>query len=160
MASQCAGQDIELVAAQLGDYSPEIVESTYTEAETETTSTTQVDRVYAVRGEGSQARVAYTSYKAVCGNGFTTGDGVVPLEWSELPGAKHLALDGVLHSINEAGTTLPTDRWYGSEGVIDRWLPTVLKEAGIGGKSTSSGFGLANGWQQWAENAQKTFLQR
>ena len=131
------------------------------EKTTDEATKTQADKVYAVRGEGSQARVAYTSYKAVCGNGFTTGDGVVPLEWSELPGAKHLSLDGVLHSINEAGTTLPTDRWYGSEGVIDRWLPMVLKEAGIGGNSSPNGaFGLASGWQQWAENAQKAFFQR
>lgn len=131
------------------------------EKTTDEATKTQADKVYAVRGEGSQARVAYTSYKAVCGNGFTSGDGVVPLEWSELPGAKHLSLDGVLHSINEAGTTLPTDRWYGSEGVIDQWLPTVLKEAGIGGNSSPKGaFGLASGWQQWAENAQKAFLQR
>ena len=124
--------------------------------------TTQADRVYAVRGEGSQARVAYTSYKAVCGNGYTTGDGVVPLEWTQLPGAKHLTLDGVLHSINEAGTTLPTDRWYGSEGVIDRWLPTVLQEAGIIQTSTNTlnGFGLVNGLQQWATNAQKALLSR
>ena len=33
-----------------------------------------------------------------------------------------------LHSINEAGTTLPTDRWYGSEQVVDRWLGAVRQE--------------------------------
>ena len=38
---------------------------------------------------------------------------------------KQLVLPGVLHSINEAGTTLPTDRWYGSEGIVDQWLPAV-----------------------------------
>lgn len=77
------------------------------------------------------ARVAFTSYAAVCGQGNVMGDGVVPLSWTQLEGSKQLQLDGVLHSINEAGTTIPTDRWYGSEGVIDRWLPTVLEEAGI-----------------------------
>lgn len=120
------------------------------------TRQTQADRVDATRGEGSQARVAFTSYKAVCGNGYTTGDGVVPLEWTQLPGAKHLTLDGVLHSINEAGTTLPTDRWYGSEGVIDRWLPTAMKEAGIGNKQSQ----ILNGLQEWAVSAQKALLSR
>ena len=56
-----------------------------------------------------------------------SGDGVVPLEWTQLEGAAQVRLPGVLHSINEAGTTLPTDRWYGSEGVVDRWLPAVRK---------------------------------
>jgi pimeloyl-ACP methyl ester carboxylesterase len=100
----------------------------------------QADQAYAVRGEGSAARVAFTSYEAVCGEGTVTGDGVVPLEWSRLDGAKHLPLDGVLHSINEAGTTLPTDRWYGADGVVDRWLPAVLEEAGL--SVPSKGFGL------------------
>ena len=83
------------------------------------------------------ARVAFTSYEAVCGQGDVMGDGVVPLSWTQLEGSKQLQLDGVLHSINEAGTTIPTDRWYGSEGVIDRWLPTVLEEAGISATSTT-----------------------
>lgn len=92
---------------------------------------TDADSFYATRGEGSAARVAFTSYKAVCGQGDVTGDGVVPLEWTQLEGSKQLKLEGVLHSINEAGTTIPTNRWYGSEAVIDRWLPTALEEAGI-----------------------------
>mmetsp|Transcript_63890 Transcript_63890/g.71522 ORF Transcript_63890/g.71522 Transcript_63890/m.71522 type:complete len:455 (-) Transcript_63890:101-1465(-) len=93
-------------------------------------SSSEVDDFYATRGEGSANRVAYTSYKAVSGNGNLLGDGVVPLQWTQLAGAKQLTLDNVLHSINEAGTTFPTDRWYGSEAVIDRWLPTVLEECG------------------------------
>jgi len=95
-----------------------------------TSSSEVIDDFYAKRGEGSANRVAYTSYKAVSGNGNLLGDGVVPLQWTQLAGAKQLTLDNVLHSINEAGTTFPTDRWYGSEEVIDRWLPTVLKECG------------------------------
>jgi len=90
-----------------------------------------VDEIYAVRGEGSSAKVAFDSYEIVCGEGSVTGDGVVPLEWTMLEGARHIALEGVLHSINEAGTTVPTDRWYGSEKVLDRWLPVVLEEAGL-----------------------------
>jgi len=89
------------------------------------------NELYATRGEGSVGRVAYTAYKSVCGRGDVMGDGVVPLDWTQLDGARQIRLDGVLHSINEAGTTMPTDRWYGSEGVIDRWLPSVLEEAGI-----------------------------
>ena len=102
----------------------------------ENVETTEADDLYAVRGEGSASRVAFTSYEAVCGQGGVTGDGVVPLEWTQLEGSKQLRLDGVLHSINEAGTTIPTDRWYGSEGVIDRWLPDALEQAGIGSKKT------------------------
>lgn len=91
----------------------------------------QVNLVYKDRGEGSASSVAYTSYAAVSGIGERTGDGVVPLEWALLEGSKTIVLDGVLHSINEAGTTLPTDRWYGSDDVVDSWLQEALKEAGI-----------------------------
>ncbi|EOD39209.1 hypothetical protein EMIHUDRAFT_223702 [Emiliania huxleyi CCMP1516] len=87
-----------------------------------------VDNVYAMRGEGSAARVAFNSYLMTCGRGDVTGDGVVPLEWTLLEGARQVVLPGVLHSINEAGTTLPTDRWYGSEQVVDRWLGAVRQE--------------------------------
>ena len=39
------------------------------------------------------------------GRGDVTGDGVVPLTFTQLDGAEQIVLDGVLHSINEAGTT-------------------------------------------------------
>ena len=112
---------------------------------------TDADKLYATRGEGSASRVAYTSYEAVCGKGNVDGDGVVPLEWTLLEGSQQVRLDGVLHSINEAGTTIPTDRWYGSDAVIDRWLPIALEEAGIptNNKGQSSPFDLA-GLQKWA----------
>ena len=77
--------------------------------------------MYAQRGEGSAARVAFTNYQALIGDGGATGDGVIPVGCAHLAGAEQLTLDGVVHSINEAGTTLPTERWYGSEGVVDRW---------------------------------------
>ena len=51
----------------------------------------------------------------------------------------HQFLQHVVHSINEAGTTLPTDRWYGSEGVIDQWLPIVLKDLQLGNSISASG---------------------
>lgn len=99
----------------------------------------EVNDVYKVRGEGSASSVAYTAYESVCGNGETTGDGVVPLEWSLLEGSRTIVLDGVLHSINEAGTTMPTDRWYGAEEVVDRWLAEALEEAGINLDSSRNG---------------------
>ena len=62
------------------------------------------------------------NYKALSGDGTAAGDGVIPVAVAHLEGARQLTLENVLHSINEAGTTLPTDRWYGSEAVVDRWL--------------------------------------
>lgn len=115
---------------------------------------TEADDLYATRGESSASRVAFTSYKAVCGEGNVMGDGVVPLEWTMLDGARQIPLDGIVHSINEAGTTIPTDRWYGSEGVVDSWLPAVLEEAGIANSSSAKTKGpdLFNfeGLQSWA----------
>lgn len=133
-------------AAVAGDQSKERV----TESE--------ADVLYANRGEGNAARVAYTSYEAVCGNGNLIGDGVVPFAWTQLEGSRQIELEGVVHSINEAGTTIPTDRWYGSEGVIDRWLPAVIEEAGlakkgaaVGAKDVGNLFNL-DSLQQWASN--------
>jgi hypothetical protein len=87
--------------------------------------------------QSKASRVAYNSYVAVSGEGELIGDGVVPFDWTQLDGAKQIRLDGVVHSINEAGTTIPTDRWYGSETVIDRWLPTVLEELELVGNKPS-----------------------
>lgn len=95
----------------------------------------EVNDVYKVRGEGSASSVAFTSYTAVSGNGEITGDGVVPLDWALLEGSRRIILDGVLHSINEAGTTLPTNKWYGADEVVDRWLFDALEEAGVNVKS-------------------------
>ena len=80
-------------------------------------------------------RIAYASYEAVSGVGDQTGDGVVPFEWMQLDGSRKIRLDGVLHTshmIDEAGTTMPMDRWYGSEGIVDRWLPDVLEDLDLG----------------------------
>lgn len=100
----------------------------------------EAERLYALRGEGSAARAAYQSYLMTCGRGDVTGDGVVPLSYTQLDGAEQIVLEGVLHSINEAGTTLPTERWYGSEGVLDRWLPQVRRAV-----SSSSGGAIGGG---------------
>jgi len=63
---------------------------------------------------------AYNSYEAVCGDGTTVGDGVVPVCSAHLDGAQQLDLDGVLHSINAP------DNWYGSTGVINQWHTPML----------------------------------
>ena len=99
----------------------------------------EVNDVYKTRGEGSASSVAYTSYSAVSGDGEMTGDGVVPLEWALLEGSRTIVLEDVVHSINEAGTTLPSESWYGSEKVVDRWLNEALEEAGIEIDSSSKG---------------------
>lgn len=112
----------------------------------------EADDYYKLRGEGNSNRVAFTSYKAVAGDGNLIGDGVVPLEWTQLEGSKQLQLSDVLHSINEAGTTFPTDRWYGSEKIIDQWLPTVMEEANL---KKQSGMNVLDGLQQWASNLMK-----
>ncbi len=83
------------------------------------------------KNKRSPEQVAFVSYEAVASDGTLTGDGVVPLDWAMLEGSTQLRLDNVVHSINEAGTTDPTDRWYGAEKSIDLWLPTVLKETGL-----------------------------
>ena len=80
---------------------------------------------------GSAQRVAAGSYALVGGGAAAVGagDGVVPLAAAHLDGADaQLTLDGVVHSINEAGTVMPTDRWYGAEPVLDRWLAPALAE--------------------------------
>eukprot|EP00614_Pseudopedinella_elastica_P029200 CAMPEP_0172632430 /NCGR_PEP_ID=MMETSP1068-20121228/184317_1 /TAXON_ID=35684 /ORGANISM="Pseudopedinella elastica, Strain CCMP716" /LENGTH=599 /DNA_ID=CAMNT_0013443829 /DNA_START=97 /DNA_END=1896 /DNA_ORIENTATION=+ len=87
----------------------------------------------------SPESIAFGSYEMVCGEGQgVKGDGVVPVCAAHLgprsPDAAvkssvQLTLPGVLHSINEAGTTEPTDRWYGAEPAMDAWMPLVLKAA-------------------------------
>lgn len=111
----------------------------------------EADDFYKKRGEGNSNRVAFTSYKAVSGMGDLIGDGVVPLEWTQLEGSRLIELPDVLHSINEAGTTFPTDRWYGSEKVIDRWLPAVLEESKLT-PAKANPFDFVDGLQQWASS--------
>ncbi len=88
------------------------------------------------------------------GRGDTLGDGVVPLEYALLEGSRTIVLDGVLHSINEAGTMLPTDGWYGAVGVVNRWLYDALEEAGIipggsGGTRTGGRGGVGGNGGGW-----------
>lgn len=115
-------------------------------------SSEDVDNFYKKRGEGNSKRVAFGAYKAVSGKGNLIGDGVVPIEWTQLDGSRKIELPDVVHSINEAGTTFPTDRWYGSEKIIDQWLPIVLEEANLKKTPTGAPAFDFGGLQQWASN--------
>lgn len=68
------------------------------------------------------AGFAYESYTAVCGEGTTRGDGVVPLCAGHLTGARQLTLPGVFHSINAPAS------WYGSDAKLDSWHDAMLQE--------------------------------
>ncbi|CAG9462973.1 unnamed protein product [Pedinophyceae sp. YPF-701] len=84
----------------------------------------------AVRGrqaaeKGQVQLYAHNSYLEVCGEGEgVEGDAVVPTRCSFLPGATNVLLDGVFHSMSRVGTFEEgtSNRWYGSEDVIDSWL--------------------------------------
>lgn len=73
--------------------------------------------------EGSVMKFASGSYRQVTGGSIDSeeivGDGVVPLSHAHLPDAEQITLD-CFHSIQ-------SDKWYGSDKVIDSWLPQVLK---------------------------------
>ncbi|NJM97313.1 MAG: alpha/beta hydrolase [Phormidesmis sp. RL_2_1] len=57
----------------------------------------------------------FNSYKLTCGDGFTWGDGVVPVSAAHLAGAANHVLDQVMHSprIDQL--------WYGSDSVVAKW---------------------------------------
>ena len=71
------------------------------------------------------------TYAAVSGNRDVTGDGVVPLDWALLEGSRKIILDDVTHTTHEAGTTSLSNKWYGANEVLDRWLFDALEEAGV-----------------------------
>lgn len=48
-----------------------------------------------------------------------TGDGVVPLSHAHLDGAEQITINNCYHSIQ-------SNMWYGSDVIVDRWLPSVL----------------------------------
>ncbi|GFH56075.1 hypothetical protein CTEN210_12551 [Chaetoceros tenuissimus] len=82
--------------------------------------------------------VAFHGYKLVSGTGNMIGDGIVPLEWTKLEGAKHISLEGVFHSICNIEAKKSAEihelnhKWYGSENVVDRWLPEIMKDLELG----------------------------
>jgi len=88
----------------------------------------------AVRGnpeseKGTLGRYAFGSYGMVCGDGNgTEGDCVVPLQATFIEGCEQQVLNGVFHSMSKIGTySEPALRpWYGSEEVVDAWLPSLV----------------------------------
>ena len=70
------------------------------------------------------ARFAYNSYEAVCGDGTTLGDGVVPLCSAHLQNAIQITLPNIYHSIN-----VP-EQWYGTDTVFafDVWYNRMTEQ--------------------------------
>jgi len=66
---------------------------------------------------------AYQSYQLTCGNGDCWGDGITPIAAAHLEGAENITLDNVNHSPK------PGQLWYGSESVLESWVP-FLQETG------------------------------
>lgn len=74
---------------------------------------------------GTPEAIASDAYRRTIGDPAAVGDGVVPLA-SSASGDADVALTlGCLHSVNVAGTTDPTDDWYGAERNVDAWLAPV-----------------------------------
>jgi pimeloyl-ACP methyl ester carboxylesterase len=71
-----------------------------------------------VRGKfpGSLAEMAaHQSYQLVCGDGSAVGDGVVPVQSGQLPGAENFVLPNIQHVPNRS------EPWY--DAALDRWAP-------------------------------------
>jgi hypothetical protein len=81
----------------------------------------------AVRGDpdgSGEERIAHLFYRSVIGRAAvagTLGDGLVPVEGTELAGAKRLILDAALHSPGAGGP------WYGSDDQVELWWPLALE---------------------------------
>ena len=88
---------------------------------------------------GSLERVAANSYPLVSGPAAGeggVGDSIVPLEAAHLPGdrVERITLEEATHSIGSP------DSWYGSDAVVDDWLPQAQKAVAKGGGDGLSGF--------------------
>jgi pimeloyl-ACP methyl ester carboxylesterase len=81
--------------------------------------------------EAGPVKYATTSYGALLGQAEgVIGDAVVPLDCALLDGATQLVLDGVWHSMSKVGTFDEASNvvWYGSDAVVDWWLPALHAE--------------------------------
>ena len=78
------------------------------------------------RSEATEAATAADAYGRVSGNPEGLGDSVVPLSAAHLPEADLQLTLPCRHSINVAGTSVPTDDWYGAERWVDAWLGPAL----------------------------------
>lgn len=73
-----------------------------------------------------RARVAHRLYADLLGDDGDPlrgieGDGLVPVRAALLAGSRQVVLDDVVHG------PLSGDRWYGSEGAVDRWWPVAVE---------------------------------
>ena len=60
-------------------------------------------------------RLAFRTYKDICGTGDVWGDGIAPVRSALLSGSEQITLVGVSHY------AILGQPWYGSEGVIEKW---------------------------------------
>lgn len=81
----------------------------------------------AASSDGERATAA-DAYRRVTGNAADVGDSVVPLAAAHLPEADARLTLACKHSINVAGSGVPTDDWYGAEKWIDAWLGPALEQ--------------------------------
>jgi len=76
--------------------------------------------------------LASLSYGALCGNGKSEGDGIIPIKTATLAGARNIVVESAKHS-NFIPTPfrqaifLPSAVWYGSPEVVKQWAPAVLE---------------------------------
>lgn len=71
-----------------------------------------------VRGDLSGSlseRLAFRTYKDICGTGDVWGDGIAPVSSALLSASEQITLVGVSHY------AIVGQPWYGSEGVIEKW---------------------------------------
>jgi len=100
------------------------VDKLRTVAELSPIAVTCVAGTYA-RGSGTfeglssmQSFIVGQGYKQVCGSADVDGDGITPVDFALMDGAKHIVLEGIYHTPLGAGESR---RWYGSREVVDRW---------------------------------------
>ena len=84
------------------------------------------DAIRGDRGGDVEAATAADAYGRVSGNPEGLGDSVVPFSAAHLPEADLQLTLPCRHSINVAGTSVPTDDWYGAERWVDAWLGPAL----------------------------------
>lgn len=60
-------------------------------------------------------RLAFEMYRNTFGDGFSDGDGVVPIEACALDGAKNVVIEGVEH------LPAPFANWYGARRAVEQW---------------------------------------
>lgn len=77
-----------------------------------------------VRGDAQgrfAERRAFRSYQYFAQNGAQIGDAVIPVDAAHLPGAKNIAVEGIVHSRKYGA------HWYlGSQALVRRWWPQDL----------------------------------